>query len=180
MTSIILQRFSVSIDITLRDYTKADINQLVELANNKKISQYLVDTFPFPYSKSDAEFWIEIGCREQGNVTKVIEYNNEFVGSVGIKPQFSWKSHSAEIGYFVGEMYWGKGIATAALRIMTTLAFETLKFRKLFAPVLAPNTASMHVLEKCGYSLEGILIQEVYKDDQYFDTYQYAKLAKNV
>jgi [ribosomal protein S5]-alanine N-acetyltransferase len=164
--------------ITLRDYIRADINRLVELANNKNVSRYLVDTFPFPYTKPDAEYWIETGCSENGNIVKVIEYQGEFVGSVGIKPQTGWKSHVAEIGYWVAESYWGKGIASSALGMMTEIALEKLQNRKLFAPVFAPNIASMRVLEKCGYGLEGILRQDVFKDGQYFDIHHYALITK--
>lgn len=145
------------------------------LANNERVSRYLVDTFPYPYTRRDADWWIGIGSRQDGAVTKAIEWRGELVGSVGITPGTGWKQHLAEIGYWVGEDYWGHGIATAALGEMTTLAFEQLGFRKLFAPVLAPNTASMRVLEKNGYRLEGVHRQEVEKHGEYFDTYHYAR-----
>lgn len=160
--------------ITLRDYTKADVGRLVELANNENVSRYLIDTVPYPYTRKDAEWWIETGAKENGSVTKVIEYGGEFVGSVGIKPQTGWQSHTAEIGYWIGEEYWGKGIATEALRLMTELAFSELGFKKLFAPVLEPNRASMRVLEKSGYVLEGVLRKEFFKSGHYFDGYCYA------
>ncbi len=160
--------------ITLRDYRNADATRLVALANNKNVSRYLVYTFPFPYTMRDAELWIETGSTANGSVTKVIEYRGEFVGSVGITPQTGWKSHSAEIGYWVGEAYWGKGIATEALRQMTTLVFSNGIYRRLFAPVLGPNKTSMRVLEKCGYRLEAIFKQDLFKDGQYFDGYYYA------
>ena len=81
----------------------------------------------------------------------------------------------AEIGYWVGQEYWGLGIATEALRQMTVLAFSELNYSKLFAPVLNPNGASMRVLEKNHYRLEGVLNKEVMKHGQYFDIYYYAK-----
>ncbi len=119
--------------------------------------------------------YIAAGSHENGAVTKVIEWNSEFVGSVGITPQMGWREHVAEIGYWLGEDYWGKGIVPVALGKLTELAFEKLGFSKLYAPVLAPNTASMKVLEKNGYRLEGVLTQEVMKHNQYFDIHQYAK-----
>ena len=161
--------------ITLRDYREADIDRLVELANNKNVSRFLVDTFAYPYTRRDAMAWIEIGSKANHAVTKVIEYHGEFVGSVAITPQTGWRSHSAEIGYWVGEAYWGRGIATEALRKMGDLVFSGLKYKKLFAPVLSPNKASMRVLEKCGYVLEGVLKNDVLKDGQYFDRHFYAK-----
>ena len=161
--------------ITLRDYEPSDAARLVLLANNKNVSRYLVDTFPYPYTQQDAEWWITTGATADDTVTKVIQYNGEFVGSVGITPQVGWKSHVAEIGYWIGEAYWRQGITTAALTLMTDHALSALHYQKLFAPVLGPNKASMKVLEKCGYELEGILKREVSKDGQYFDLYHYAK-----
>ncbi|MGF1524996.1 MAG: GNAT family N-acetyltransferase [Leptolyngbyaceae cyanobacterium] len=161
--------------ITLRDYRKSDTERLVSLANNKNVSRYLVDTFPFPYTQQDADWWIATGAAANNVVTKVIQYDGEFVGSVGIGPQEGWKRHVAEIGYWLGEAYWGQGIATAAVSQMTDYAIATLGYRKLFAPVLQPNKASRRVLEKCGYALEGILKSEVCKDEQFFDIYHYAR-----
>lgn len=105
----------------------------------------------------------------------MIEYEGEFVSSVGLTPQSGWKKHIAEIGYWVGEPYWGKGIATEACRVMSDLAFNTLKFTKICAPVISRNTVSMSVLAKCGYILEGVLKQEVRKRETYYDIYHYAK-----
>ncbi len=160
--------------LSLRDYTSTDVERLLELANNKQVSRYLVDTFPYPYTRADAAWWINIGCKEKGVTTKAIEHAGELVGGIGIKAQPGWRQHLAEIGYWLGEDYWGKGIASTALQQMTENAFA-LGYRKLYAPVLATNAASMRVLEKCSYRLEGILKGEVLKDDQYFDVHHYAR-----
>ncbi|MCW8955664.1 MAG: GNAT family N-acetyltransferase [Gammaproteobacteria bacterium] len=161
--------------IILRKYKKSDANRLVDLANNENVSRFLVNTFPYPYTIKDAELWIETGSRANGSITKVIEYRGEFVGSVGIIPQTGWKNHLAEIGYWVGEEYWGNGIATEALRTISDLALSSLKYKKLFATVFGPNKASIRVLEKCGYSLEGYLKYEVFKGGKYYDVCHYAK-----
>jgi [ribosomal protein S5]-alanine N-acetyltransferase len=162
--------------IILRDYKASDSDRLVKLANNKNVSRFLIYTFPFPYLKNDADWWIEFGCRENGAITKVIEYMGEFVGSVGISPQTGWRSHIAEIGYWIGESFWGKGIATEAVKMMTDISFSQLNFRKLFASVHAPNKASIRLLEKAGYELEATLRQENFKDGEYRDVHQYARL----
>ena len=162
--------------VTLRDYKTSDIDRLVALANNKNVSQYLIYTFPYPYTKEAAEFWIAEGSQFNGAITKVIELDGLFVGSVGLSPQIGWRAHCAEIGYWLGESYWGNGVATQALKQMTDEAFGVHKFKKLFAPVLSPNIASMKVLEKCDYQLEGVLKDEVCKESQYFDIHLYAKL----
>ena len=134
--------------ITLRDYARTDVERLASLANNKNVSKYLVYTFPYPYTWQDAEWWIETGSKENGMIAKVIEYRGEFAGSVGLKPQEGWREHLAEIGYWVGENYRRRGVAPAALKMMSEYAFGELGFKKLFAPVLGPNKAPMRVLEK--------------------------------
>lgn len=164
--------------LTLRDYATSDIEALVALANNKLVSRFLVYTFPYPYTRADAEWWISEGVQAEGDVTKVIEYNGQFVGSVGLTRQLGWRDHLAEIGYWLGEPYWGKGIATQAVQQMTESAFSDLKLQKLYAPILAPNQASMRVVEKCGYELEGVLKREVFKDGQYYDVYRFANVLK--
>ena len=162
--------------INLREYIKDDAERLVRLANNKNVSKYLTPFFPFPYTKKDAHWWLETGRNLNDAINRVIEYNEEFVGGIGINPQKGWKSHIAEIGYWIGEEYWGNGIATEALKQMTKLALSTKKYQKLFAPVLGPNKASMQVLEKNNYQLEGVLKHDVIKDDTFFDIYSYAKI----
>jgi RimJ/RimL family protein N-acetyltransferase len=162
--------------IVLREYSPSDLEELVALANNRNVSRYLVYTFPYPYTRPDAEQWIESGSREGGATTMAIEHEGRFAGSIGIKPQTGWKAHTAEVGYWIGEEFWGRGIASAALKEMTQLAFTHYSYRKLFAPVLGPNKASIRVLEKNSYVLEGIMEKEVYADDGYLDVHRYAKL----
>lgn len=162
--------------ITLRDYAKADIESLLGLANNPQVSYFLVYTFPYPYTRADAEWWLSTGVKAEGTVTKAIEYNGNFVGSVGLTLQVGWRDHLAEIGYWLGEPYWGKGIATQAVQRMTEYAFSDLQLQKLYAPILAPNKASIRVVEKCGYELEGVLKREVFKHGQYYDIHHFAKV----
>jgi ribosomal-protein-alanine N-acetyltransferase len=160
--------------IVLREYADSDLERLVILANNENVARYLVYTFPHPYTQSDAEWWIRTGSKQNGAITRVIEYKGLFVGSVGINPQTGWRDHLGEIGYWVAEEHWGKGIASAALRQMTNYGFTSRQFRKLYAPVLSPNIASMRVLEKCGYMLEAILKGEVQKNGVYYDIHHFS------
>lgn len=161
--------------IKFRDYLATDADRLVELANNEKVSRYLIYTFPYPYTRQNAQWWIETGANANNAVTKVIEFHGEFIGSIGITPQTGWKEHTAEIGYWLGERYWGNGIATEALQLMTHMVFSDMNYKKLFAGVLGANRASIRVLEKCGYVLEGVFKQDVFKGGQYHDIHHYAK-----
>lgn len=162
--------------IILREYCENDLEDLVTLANNDKVSRYLDLSFPHPYTHEAAAWWIEIGCRAEGSAVKVIEWEGQFVGSVGTTAASGWRSHIAEIGYWLGEPFWGKGIASQALDQMTKIAFTELEFQKLQASVLKPNVGSMKVLEKCGYILEGEKAREVCRDEIFYDTSVYSKL----
>ena len=162
--------------LKLRKYRESDIDKLVKLANNKNVSRYLVDTFPFPYTKENAIWWIKTGHSKNCSTNYAIEYDECFVGGIGVTPSHGWKAHLAEIGYWVGEEYWNRGIATIALQEMTNHTFSTLNIKKLYAPVFEDNKSSMRVLEKCGYQLEGILNQDVYKDGEYHNLHYYAKI----
>jgi ribosomal-protein-alanine N-acetyltransferase len=161
--------------IVLREYCDSDLDRLVRLANNENVSRYMVYTFPYPYTRNDGEWWISTGSKQNGAISRAVEYQGQFVGGIGILPQSGWRSHLAEIGYWIAEQYWGKGIATTALAQMTDYGFTSLQFRKLYACVLTPNIASMRVLAKCGYVREGILQKEVQKHGSYFDIHQYGR-----
>ncbi|MGB5832287.1 MAG: GNAT family N-acetyltransferase, partial [Thiohalocapsa sp.] len=163
--------------LNLRDYRKTDAGRLVELANNERVSRYLIDTFPHPYRLQNAEGWISTGCREPGTITKVIELDGCFVGSIGLTLQSGWRSHLAEVGYWLGEPYWGQGLASTALARMSEHAFAELGCHKLFAPVMAPNRASMRVLLKSGFRLVGIMADEVAKQGRFYDVHHFERLS---
>ncbi|NJD05409.1 MAG: GNAT family N-acetyltransferase [Methylococcaceae bacterium] len=164
--------------VTLRDYELSDVDRLVCLAGNENVSKFLTESFPCPYTRTDAERWINKGSKQGHLVAKVIEFKGEFVGGIGLQPQGGWKQHMAEVGYWLGEQYWGRGIAPEALAALTETAFSSLGYKKVFAQVLGPNETSMRVLEKCGYRLEGVLEYEVFKSGQFYDVYQYASYRR--
>jgi len=90
------------------------------------VSRYLIDTFTYPYTAQDAVWWIEEGCCADGLLTKAIEGDGRLVGSVGLTRQTGWRSHLAEVGYWLGEPYWGNGLAAMALQMMCGCAFVEL------------------------------------------------------
>lgn len=162
--------------ITLRAYRPDDIDRLVLLADNARVSRYLTDRFPHPYTRADARWWIEQGAREIHTGAWAIEHNGVLVGGIGITAQDRWRQHLAEIGYWLGEPYWGSGLAAEAVRRVTAATFDDPAIRKIYAPVLAPNHASMRVLEKNGYQREGVLREEVFKRGHYHDLHIFATL----
>jgi RimJ/RimL family protein N-acetyltransferase len=157
--------------INLRDFTTQDEPCLVRHLNNKNVVRYLSSIIPYPYTSKDAKWWINTGSKE-GAVAKAIEYDGVFCGVIGVYFQQFEYARNAEIGYWLAEEYWGKGIASAALMKFGELA--TTDITRLYASVFSVNDASMRVLEKAGYSCEGIARRGAYKNDEYYDVHVFA------
>ena len=161
--------------ITLRDYLNSDISALVSLANNQNVSRYMTTDFPFPYTIEDARWWISEGSKQ--GTTKVIEYNSQFIGSVGVHPKLAEKKRTAIIGYWLGEPYWGQGFAPEALKKLTSHVFASTDIIRLEASIYSPNKNSMKVAEKAGYHCEAVLKKAIYKNNEFYDEHIYSKLS---
>ena len=105
--------------LQLRKFCESDLDRLVTLANNKNVSRYLTDSFPYPYTHEDAKIWIQTGYNQNETVNYAVAFDDELIGGIGITPNRGWKSHLAEIGYWTGEPYWNKGYTSWALGEMT-------------------------------------------------------------
>ena len=163
-------------NVALRKFRKNDAGRLAELANNEKISQNLRDGFPNPYIFDDAESFIK-KCLEQKIITTfAIEYNGEYVGNMGLIIGQDVYRKSAEIGYFIGEKYWNKGIATKAVNLITEFGFNNLELVRIHTGIFEYNTPSMRVLEKCGFIKEGVFQKAILKNNQILDEHRYAKI----
>ena len=134
-----------------------------------------MDTFPYPYTQADAEWWISTGSRLPGVIVRAIDVDGKLAGGVGIKLQSGWRSHLGEVGYWVGRSLWRQGIGGAAVTQVTDLGFNQHGFDKLYAPVMGPNSASMALLTRCGYVREAIMKNEVKKNGRLFDIHQFAR-----
>ncbi len=159
---------------TLRPWRAGDKDSLVRYAENRNVWRNLKDRFPHPYTAADAREWIERSSAERPFTSLAIEVDGAAVGGVGIQPGTDVFRRSAEIGYWLGEPFWGRGIATEALRAMTEYAFEHFDICRLEAGVFEWNPASMRVLEKAGYVLEGRARLGVIKDGRTGDRLLYA------
>lgn len=163
-------------EVELRKFRNSDAGRLVKLANNKKISQNLRDGFPHPYTLSDAESFIK-KCLEQKTITTfAIEYKGEYVGNIGLMIGQDVYRKSAEIGYFIGEEYWNKGITTKAVNLITEFGFKELELIRIHTGIFEFNTSSMRVLEKCGFTKEGIFQKAIYKNSKIWDEHRYSKI----
>lgn len=159
---------------TVRSWEWRDRDDLVLHANNRNVWVNLRDRFPYPYTLSDARNWLDsvVGVMPETNFA--ITLADETIGGVGFTVQHDVGYRSAEIGYWLGERFWGRGIATDALIAVTEYAFANYDLCRLYAHVFEWNPASARVLEKAGYRLEGRLRKSVTKNGQTIDQLMYA------
>lgn len=164
----------------LRPWREGDEPALVRHADSHAVWRGLRDRFPRPYTRADAEAWISL-CRDMNPQTRLaIEVGGEAAGGITLEPGDDINRRTAEIGYWLGEALWGRGIATAAVRAMTGYGFETLGLTRVFAVPLANNPASARVLEKCGYALEGRMRRSAVKEGVVLDQLLYAITDEDV
>ncbi len=160
-------------NIKLRKLKSSDKFILAKLLNNRKIWNNLSNRIPYPYGVKDAEKFIEFVNDEDKENIFAIEYFNNFCGVIGLTLQVDIHKHSAELGYWLGEIYWKKGIITEAIKLITKYGFNELNLSRIYARVFENNIASMRALEKNGYSKEGILIKAVLKNGVLLDEHRY-------
>ena len=158
----------------MRSWEWRDRDALMRHANNRKIWINLRDHFPYPYTDEDARDWLASIVRREPENNFAIDVAGEAVGGIGFTVQPDVGRRSAEIGYWLGEKFWGRGIATDALIAMTDHAFANYDICRIYAYVFGWNGASARVLEKAGYTLEGRLRKSVTKDGQTIDNLIYA------
>jgi len=163
-------------NIILRSLTDDDATALAQLANNKKIYDNVRDALPHPYTLDDAIFFINLTKQENPQVSFAIEYEGVFCGMIGLIPQKDVYRLTAEIGYWLGEPFWGKGIITKAAAMVTEYGFNELGLIRIHTGIFEHNLASMKVLEKNGYKKECVFEKSVIKNGKILDEHRYAKL----
>jgi RimJ/RimL family protein N-acetyltransferase len=161
----------------VRSWQPRDVTSLVAHANNRNISMNLRDRFPFPYTRRDGREFIKMARRMKPESFFAIAVDGQAVGGIGFVPHQDVERVSSEVGYWLGETFWGRGITTEALIAVTSYAIATHGFTRLFALPFAHNEASCRVLEKAGYVLEARLRKSAIKDGQICDQLQYAFIA---
>lgn len=161
---------------TIRSWHRGDEDNLPSHANNREIWINLRDQFPYPYTRADAKRWLKHITAVTPETSFAIDVNGEAVGGIALVLHDDVERCSAEVGYWLSEQYWGRGIATAALKAITEYAFTHLKLTRVFAVPFARNDASIRVLEKAGYTCEGRLRRSAIKDGVVLDQLMYAKI----
>ncbi len=161
----------------LRPFRMSDAEGVVKAVNNKIIARNTL-AIPCPYKLKDAKWWLRTSMPRNKKMIQVnfcIEIDGEVAGSVGLHSIS--KEHKAEIGYWLAEKYWGKGLMTEAVREVTKFGFEKLKLRRIYAHAFPFNKTSMNVLKKNGFKFEGILKKDARKPSgKILDVYSFAKV----
>lgn len=165
-------------DIIIRSWATGDESALAENANNVKIWKNVRDRFPHPYTLKDAALWIRIANADKTMLNLAIEYEGKPVGAIGVIFKNDVHRHTAEIGYWLGEKYWGKGITTRAVQALTDYVFSHYPILRIYAGIFEYNEASARVLEKAGYHLEARLKKSVTKQGKTVDELIYTKLKQ--
>lgn len=158
----------------IRSWMQGDESAITKYANNRNVWLNLRDSFPNPYTEQDAKTWLRKVKKQKPEIDFAIASNDEAIGGIGLHPQRDVYRRSAEIGYWLGEPFWRRGIATIAVRAFTDYALANFDLVRLYASVFEGNIASMRVLEKAGYTLEGCFRKAVTKDGRTLDQFIYA------
>ncbi len=163
-------------DLQIRDWRMDDLECLLRYADNSKIAANLRDQFPHPYTRREGIAYLNYVRTNHVPLSFAIECAGEAIGGVGFKPGTDIGRLSMEMGYWLGEPFWGRGLATRAVTAASDWAFGYYKVVRIFAMTFAHNAASMRVLEKSGFQCEGIMRRSAIKNGVILDQVLYAKV----
>lgn len=162
--------------VTIRKLRESDAENLAKYGNNKKIWDNMRDYFPNPYSLEDGKNFVNLISSKEPITTFALAYDDQLVGIIGYNLQTDIYSHSAEIGYWLAEPFWGKGITTKALKLTIDHAFNVMDIKRLYTSVFEHNIGSIKVLEKVDFHFEGKGVKAVVKNGIYYDDLRYSLL----
>ena len=162
--------------VSIRKWKTTDAKSLAAALSNRKVMNNLRDGLPYPYTEKDALEYINfiINSDTHDTFAYAIDVDGTAVGSIGAFRQGNIHSHTAELGYYLAEEYWGKGLMTDAVRLLCKKIFEETDILRIFAEPFAHNIGSRKVLEKAGFQFEGILKNNAVKNGQVLDMALYA------
>ncbi|MFQ5349301.1 MAG: GNAT family N-acetyltransferase [Thermoanaerobaculia bacterium] len=172
-------RIALADGYRIRSYRAGDAAALVAYADNRNVSRNLRDRFPYPYTADAAARWLKHVAAEEPQTSFAIATVDELIGGIGVELGEDIHHRTGEIGFWLGEPFWGRGIVTAAVVAFTPWAFERFALVRIWAGVFESNLASARVLEKAGYAFEGRHRGAVVKDGRVLDELVYARLSGN-
>ena len=160
----------------IRPWILEDAADLAEALNNKNIQNNLRDGLPYPYTESDALDFIQAMLNSDKDATYAfaIVFDGKVVGSIGVFRQNNIHRLTAEMGYYIAEPFWGKGLGTDAIKQVSQYIFKNTDIIRIFAEPFAYNTASCRILEKSGFVFEGTLRSNAIKNGQIIDMKLYS------
>ena len=158
----------------VRSWRPGDEESLARHANDRGVWLNLRDRFPHPYTPADAEQWVRFASTQTPETAFAIDLGGQAVGGIGVELHGDIERCAGEVGYWLGRAFWGRGLATAAVRGLTAHALGTYSLTRVYALPFADNAASCRVLEKAGYQFEGRLRRAAVKDGQVRDQAAYA------
>jgi RimJ/RimL family protein N-acetyltransferase len=164
-------------NVVVRPWAEADAEEAAIQADDRGIWLGLRDLFPHPYRLEDARRYIAMVMRERPPTSFAIVADGRVAGGIGYHGRSDVERIGAEVGYWLGREFWNRGIATTALRLLVPHAFATdPELQRLFAVPFATNVASARVLEKAGFTREGVLRRSAITDGRVLDQWMYAIL----
>jgi len=166
-------------EFKLRPWAKEDLNNLVKHANNWNIAKNLTDKFPFPYTESNGQAFIEFATKDDPIHIFAIDIEGQAVGGIGIHPQEDIYRKNAELGYWLAEPFWGQDIISRAIKQILKFTFETYDIDRVFARPFGTNIPSQRVLEKNEFILEGKFEKTLIKGGILMDELIYAIRREN-
>jgi ribosomal-protein-alanine N-acetyltransferase len=164
-------------DKIIRKWRLEDAKDLAGMLSNKKIQDNLRDGLPYPYTEKDAQAFIQDMLAADSTKTfafAIINDENKAIGSIGAFRCENIHRQTAEMGYYLAEEYWGKGIATEAVKQLAGHVFNQTDIMRIFAEPFSTNRGSCRVLEKSGFQFEGTLRKNAVKNGEIKDMQMYA------
>jgi RimJ/RimL family protein N-acetyltransferase len=153
----------------LRHWKPEDIENLIKYGNNPAIARYMSDGFPSPYTREKGIRFIENAIKADPLRIFAIQFQGEAVGGIGIHPQDDIHRRNAELGYWLGEPFWGKGLVTQAVKEIVAYTFANFDLDRIFARPFGNNPTSHRVLEKAGFTLEARFSGTIFKNGEILD-----------
>lgn len=164
----------------IREWKLSDARDLAKVLSNLNVQNNLRDGLPYPYTESDATDYIKamLSADKSNTFAFAVEYDGIVVGSIGAFRKNNIHIKTAELGYYIAQEYWGRGIATQAVKMLCDYVFDNTDIVRIFAEPFAYNTASGRVLEKAGFQYEGTLRNNAVKCGKIIDMKMYSIIRR--
>ena len=164
----------------IREWRSSDAADLAAALSNKNVQDNLRDGLPFPYTEKDGLDYINAMLSADKNDTFAfaVTVNDKAIGSIGVFRQGNIHRLTAELGYYIAEEYWGKGVMTEAVKQICEYVFAKSDIIRIYAEPFSYNSASCRVLEKAGFQFEGLLRQNAVKNNKVVDMKMYALIKE--